>query len=323
MELYEGEKYYTTSQGLKETLQKYGVAIIPNVLNSEECDAMKSGAWDYLENVTAKFDKPIKRDNPTSWGELSKLWVKHSMLMQHWQIGHAQYVWDVRQNPKVYNIFANLWDTTPENLLVSFDGASIHFPPEITKKGWFRGNTWLHTDQSYTRNELECIQSWVTAYDVRQGDATLAFMEGSHKYHAEVGKHFGITDKSDWYKLTDEQMMFYEDKGFELHYITCPAGSMVFWDSRTIHCGQEAMKSRAEPNHRNVVYICFTTRDRAKKTDIVKKQKAFNEMRTTSHWPHKPKLFPVKPRTYGQEIAPITSIVPPNVNDIAKHFAGF
>ena len=30
---------------------------------------------------------------------------------------------------------------------------------------------------------------------------------------------------------------------------------------------------------------------------IKKKQKAFNELRMTTHWPHKPKLFPVHPRT--------------------------
>lgn len=323
MELYEGDKYFTTQNGVKSTLDKFGVAIIPGVLNQDECDAMNVGAFDYLETVTSEFDTPIRRKDQTTWRELNKLWVKHSMLMQHWKIGHAQYVWDVRQNPKVYNTFATLWDTPADDLLVSFDGASIHFPPEITKRGWFRGNTWLHSDQSFTRNELECIQAWVTANTVNVGDATLAFMEGSHKLHAEVGKHFEITDKSDWYKITEEQMMYYKDKGCELHYIRCPAGSMVLWDSRTIHCGQEAMKTRAMPNTRNIVYVCYTPRTLATKASLTKKQKAFNEMRTTSHWPHKPKLFPVNPRTYGQKIAEIADILPPNVSDIGRRMAGF
>ena len=322
-ELYEGEKYFTTQEGLKDTLDSFGVAIIPGVLNEDECDAMNAGAFDYLETVTAKFDTPIRREEQDSWGELSKLWVKHSMLMQHWKIGHAQYVWDVRQNPKVYNTFATLWDTPAEDLLVSFDGASIHFPPELTKKGWFRGNTWLHSDQSFTRNELECVQAWVTANQVREGDATLAFMEGSHRFHKAAAEKFNITEKGDWYKLSDEEMMFYEDSGCELHYIKCPAGSIVYWDSRTIHCGQEAMKTRAEPNTRNIVYVCYTPRKLATKATLTKKQKAFNEMRTTNHWPHKPKLFPVNPRTYGQEIAEIAEIQPPVVSEIGRRMAGF
>jgi len=109
------------------------------------------------------------------------------MLIQHWGIGHAQFNWDIRQNPKVVNIFAKLWDVNNKDLVTSFDGASIHFPSEETKSGWYKGKDWFHTDQSYTRNDLECYQSWVTAYDVNEGDDTLAFLEKSHK---DFANHF-------------------------------------------------------------------------------------------------------------------------------------
>ena len=57
------------------------------------------------------------------------------------------------------------------------------FPfPEETNRGWHR-STWYHTDQSYLRPDFECVQDWVTAYDVDEGDATLAFMEKSNIYH--------------------------------------------------------------------------------------------------------------------------------------------
>jgi len=39
----------------------------------------------------------------------------------------------VRQNPKVVNVFQKLWNK--EEVLTSFDGASIHLPPEKTNKG--------------------------------------------------------------------------------------------------------------------------------------------------------------------------------------------
>ena len=43
---YEYEKYATDLEGLKSTLDKYGVAIIPSVLDEKECNNMVSGIWD-------------------------------------------------------------------------------------------------------------------------------------------------------------------------------------------------------------------------------------------------------------------------------------
>lgn len=325
MDLYEGERYYTTLDGLKDTLSQYGVAVIPNLLNDFECSAMKDGMWDYLEAVSKNFEVPINRQISSSWGGLSELWVKHSMLIQHWSIGHAQFIWDLRQNQKVIDVFSKIWGVSGEDLLVSFDGASFHMPPEKTKKGWFKGKTWYHSDQSYLRNDLECIQSWVTAYDVNRGDATLTFYEGSHKYHADFRKKFGWEDKSDWCLLSEEDHhdFYLKEHGCEKHHITCPAGSLVLWDSRTIHCGQEAMKEREESNFRCVAYLCYTPRAWTKESVLKRKRKAFDEMRTTNHWPHKPKMFPKTPRTFGKAIAPIESIDPPIVNDLGRRMAGF
>ena len=49
--------------------------------------------------------------------------------------------------PKIINVFKNIYDT--DDLLVSFDGASFSPPHEITKRGYYKNNNWLHVDQSY------------------------------------------------------------------------------------------------------------------------------------------------------------------------------
>ena len=110
---------------------------------------------------------------PVLESDCKSLFGLHSMLIQHWGIGHSQFNWDLRQNPKVVDIFSKIWDVNKYNLVTSFDGASIHFPHEITNVGFYRGNDWFHCDQSFQRNNAECIQSWLTAYDVNEGDATL------------------------------------------------------------------------------------------------------------------------------------------------------
>jgi hypothetical protein len=263
--------YNCTIDTLKDTLQKYGVAVIPCVLNEEECNAMLGGMWEFFEHITSSWETPINRNDKKSWAGIYNLYPLHSMLIQYWGIGHCQSVWDVRQNEKCADVFAKLWGCDKKDLLVSFDGASFGVPPEDTKRGWNRGNTWYHSDQSFTKPDFKCVQGWVTALDVNEGDATLSVFEKSHLFHKEAAEQFDITDKADWYKLTKEQEAFYIDKGCSIKNITCPKGSIVLWDSRTIHCGIEAVKTRDKPNFRSVIYLCYMPRNLCTTKKLTKK----------------------------------------------------
>ena len=98
---YEFEKYQTDATCLKKTLEKYGVAIIPSVLSQSETEEMKNGMWDSLEHITQKMEAPLSRDDQNTWRSFYELFPLHSMLLQHWQIGHAQFVWELRQNPNI------------------------------------------------------------------------------------------------------------------------------------------------------------------------------------------------------------------------------
>ena len=194
------DKYQCSLDTLKTTLEKYGVAILPSILNEEECNTMISEMWDYFEHISQDWTVPLQRNNKESWKEFWKLYPMHSMLIQNHIIGHCQAVWNIRQNPKIIEPFCIIWSCKPQDLLVSFDGASFSMPPEIVNRGWHRKN-WFHTDQSYIRNNFECVQSWVTGTDVEDGDATLAFYEGSHNLHKEFAEFFGVKDKDDWFQL--------------------------------------------------------------------------------------------------------------------------
>lgn len=320
------ERYVCNENNVIETLNRYGVAIIPNVLNVQECDAMKSGMWDYLETITANMNLPIDKNNHQTWKTFKELYPKHSMLIQHWSIGHAQFIWDVRTNLKVIAPFEKIWNTPKEDLLVSFDGASFHFPPETTGFGWSSPNhkSWIHCDQSYLRNGFECVQGWINAYNTNTGDATLTILEGSNRYHEEFRNHFNVTDSDDWYMLKQDELDWYiNTKGCVRNNIKCPAGSLVLWDSRTIHCGKEPDKNRAEPNYRCVVYTCYTPRSKATLSSLNKKIQAFKDLRTTSHWPHKPKMFPKYPRTFGVPLPNITQIPKPVISDIGYRLIGY
>jgi len=345
-------RYTATMDTLRETLQTYGVAVLPSVLNATECTAMVAGMWDYLETVSRDFKplsdgtpgQPIHRDHKDTWKSLQQLYPRQRILQQ-FGIGHAQMSWDLRQNPKVIAPFSEIWRTKASQLLTSFTGASFVMPPEITGYGWDDGRADWHTDQSYTRNGFECIQSWVTAFDVSEGDATLAVLEGSHKFHGAFRQAMKqkktdtdsnvvdfkrpsvvskVESKDDWFKLNDEHVAWYKQHGCIPAYIACPAGSMVLWDSRTIHYGRAPTKGRVSQDHlRCVSFVCMTPRSSCSSANLKKRIQAFESMRTTSHWPHTPKLNPTAPRIWGRQLPSMNSIPKPQLNAIGRRLVGY
>jgi len=300
---YECEKYLCDTNNIKETIEKHGVAIAP-LLDSSECNEMINNKWEMLEHLTKKFNTPINRNDKNTYKQIHELFPNHKMLLQHWKVGHSKLTWNVRQNPKVIDAFKKIWET--DDLITSFDGASIYILDKPTRES----KSWFHVDQSYTRNGFECIQSWVNAYDTNEGDATLVILENSNKYHSDFQKEFNITDKKDWFKLQNkEQYKFYINKGCREVAIKCPRGYGVFWDSRTLHYGNPVQKNASDNyNYRCVVYICMTPRSLATGKDLEKRKKIFEDLRMTSHWPHKPRLFPKVPQTYGKKILDIADI---------------
>jgi hypothetical protein len=93
-------KYYCNADTVMTMLENYGVAIIPSVLTSLECEEMLNGMWSFLEHITSQMQIPIKRNDEKTWSTFYELFTLHSMLMQHGQVGHAQFVWNLRQNRK-------------------------------------------------------------------------------------------------------------------------------------------------------------------------------------------------------------------------------
>ncbi len=317
----EYKNYDTTIENVSSYLDTYGVAVIPNILTEAECVGFRNRIWDELKHVTQdRFDI----SNQNTWREFYKFYPLHSMLLQHFSLGHMQPIWDVRSHPKVYGAFEKLWNTSKDNLLVSFDGLSVHLPPEKTNKGWFH-NEWFHTDQSSHKIGRHCIQGMVNLYEVNKDDATLSILEKSHNYHQSFFEEFDIDNKSDWYKFKeDDEKQYFLDKGCKQYAVKATAGSLILWDSRTFHQGKECNKNREKENFRMVLYICMMPRNSI--TDpkaLIKKKKAFENLRITSHWANSCFMFPKAPRTYGGELPEFNQIHQPVLNEVGRKLAGY
>lgn len=317
------KNYNCTLKNLMQTLDTYGVAVIPNILSEKECENNIKLLWKELEELTQNMNQPLKQNDTKTWKTLYELYPIHSMLIQYFGIGHLQTSWNIRQNKSISKIFSHIHKSKQDELLVSFDGLSLHLPPEETKRGWYRGNNWYHTDQSTKNTEL-CIQGMVTLYDINENDATLSILEGSHKYHEDFFKSKQLSIKDDWYKLNKEtdEINYFIDKGCKPFCVKATKGSLILWNSKTFHQGTEPQKNRIQKNTRLVIYVCMTPKSWASEASIKKKQKAFLEQRTTYHWPHRPKLFSMKPQTYGKPLPNITKLPIPILTDHGKSLAG-
>lgn len=307
------KNYITTEDKFMRTLEKYGVCVIPNIISNDDCIKIRDELWKEIKYIHKdRFDINKKE----TWKNFYDFMPLHSMLIQHFGIAHLQSVWNIRQNEKVGEIFGKLWKVPKEELLSSFDGISVNLPPEKTNKGWYLGNDWMHTDQGPLKKGFHCIQGFINLYDVNPGDATLTILEKSHKIHDLFFQYINHESSEDWYKLNEDEKQWFIENGCKQYCVLAPAGSLVLWDSRTIHQGIEAQKDREKENFRMVIYTCLLPKNKYSKKDREKRIKAFNDMRITNHWGNK--LFPKTPRTYGRELKEFNMPKKPILTDYGK-----
>ena len=255
---------------VKQELMVNGYVVIPNILNSDEIESVKSKFFDWKRQVN--IDNFHDKMDP------------HYIYKYH-EIGHQEHAWIIRTNPKIQNVFKYLWNTN--DLVVSFDGC-CYIPSECKKKD----KCWTHTDQSSKKKGLFCYQGLVSL--TANKERTLVVYEGSHLKHEEYFKDRFITDNKDWNLIDFDYLNSIKNTR---RILNVPSGSLVLWDSRTFHQNQLG-KSDEE---RLVQYVCYLPRSLSTQNNRIKRIKYFEERRTTSHWPCPVKVNAKQPRTFGND----------------------
>jgi len=146
-----------------------------------------------------------------------------------------------------------------------------------------------HTDQSSDKKGMHCIQSFINLETIEDGDGCLSVLAYSHKNHQEFFEHFNESTKgADWFILRENHLDWYlREKSSVWCSITAPKGSMVFWDSRTIHMGTLPRQDRVNKDRwRFIAYVCYTPARYQNERDAELKRQAYIDNKTTSHWPY-------------------------------------
>ena len=386
-----------------ENLRRYGVAVLPSGLSEEFISKTEDGVFSTLEGCYPAF----RRNDTSTWGEITANGAKHGMLVQTLGLGWSQPVVDCRQNPAIVQIFASLWDcrarkrheslvrlaaastaTTTEEvkavppkplqlneMLCSSDGISTYLNTPDSRARFFRRDThWLHWDR---KPQLPCsssssaststassqfsspsstppdtnnktkkpklmaipeettmgakekkkqekeedlakwsVQSFINLFDTIEGGAAFHCFPKSHLHQTEFAERFDEKDRFNLLKNQAQADFFIKEKGCENVCIQAKRGDMVFWDSRTIHCGRvadrdhifsriynddddDAKEPAVTPQslRRCVIYVSMQPRVLATERDLELKRRAHEQLRSTTHNAASGvELFPIYPR---------------------------
>lgn len=325
------EKFVDKVREAVANLEEHGYAVIPDILDEDECSTGWDMMWDFIERAT---NNRVDRDDSTTW---RKEWPSAlHWILKNYNVGQSQPVWYARANLAVIAVFALIYGT--DKLFCSYDGFSMI--PDVGdmdgvadgEDASLRENNWMHFDQTpYLSEMLLCLQSWVTFREVNEGAPTLTVLPGSHKHIGEfVAKGYapktkaGGSDTTHWFKPTavETAAVFGADWMSKCVRIQCPVGSMVLWDSRTMHQGGVPIAGFPDAQKdRGIVYLCFAPawQCEASGRGADRRLELAREERTTAHWPQFLKPNGKAPRTYGQEMPPSTDLVGEREALLAKY----
>lgn len=312
-------------------LRTLGYAVVPLVVERERCAWAHTEFWRTTEAATSgRLRRPTCAQDMSAFKSTQNWFFNKHGILEAGELAHLAYVHEMRVHPRVVTVFARLYGAST-GLVYAQDRINYQLAPEWmpnarasdasdTGRGIGRVEEarWLHTDQSFDKQGLHCVQGLVVCEDAdAAGDASLELVVGSHALHSRVREQLSIAADAkdharDWYLLSDSEkaaLAGVREGSFanffsRLQTVRARAGSLVLWDSRVFHQGgrirAHATRPRAEPRPRFVIYVCMQPLVGADQRVHERKRAVFEKFRATSHWPLRSLAFG-KPRTYGAE----------------------
>jgi len=150
-----------------------------------------------------------------------------------------------------------------------------------------------HFDQGTELLGLQCIQGSVALTDQEHDDGCFLCWPGSHKHHATLmfGKG-GKKARKNWHILDDSQKAFLEKQGIRPLRIPVKKGDVILWRSDLAHKGAPPIGQR--DSFRAVVYICMLPAALTPEHVYTEKQRAYEQLQTSSHWPCMEEWFSIR-----------------------------
>lgn len=296
-------------------LEEQGYCIIPQVLSAAETQLLYQRVWhEFFEKAWPN----CKMDDRTNWKDAFPMHNPVGVFTG--PAGQTQVMWDLRQDPRIVEVFAKIWNTN--DLIVSMDGLSLMCPPEI-REG--RSEPWPHVDQTMLRRqdnvlhsnnppvdfisesllktEPFTIQGQFLFEDSFDGDGGFYCIPKSHLRFSEFAPQLEAIDAQEIPRAERKQarheflQKFFDEnesgESYSWKHITAPRGSLILWDSRTVHWNQHPSKDRPyqdNPKVRMVGYLCYVPKARLTDEGKALRKEVFEKGASTGHNPSSPEL---------------------------------
>lgn len=299
-----------TADSYLKDLEELGYCVIPQVFSVSETEQLYQRVWhEFIEKAWPN----CKMDERSNWKEAFPMHNKMGIFAG--PAGQIQVMWDLRQDPRIVDVFAHVWNT--QDLIVSMDGLSLMCPPEI-RKGYIE--PWPHVDQAILRREDNVahnnnppigfvsesslktqpytIQGQFLFEDSFDGDGGFYCIPKSHLRFNEFAPELETISAME---ISSKRFLddFFNNRKDESgnsyckKHITASRGSLILWDSRTIHWNQHASEDRAyreNPKIRMVGYLCYVPKARLADAGRAVRREAFEKGVSTGHNPVYPEL---------------------------------
>ena len=197
----------------RDFFEQHGYLIVRQLIPREQVQAVLDAIWDFLE-----FDP----NDPSDW------YREPHRVNGMVEMYHHQALWDVRQNPQMYELFRELFGR--DDLWVFLDRANLKPPPNEEHPEYdHHGMVHWDMDVRQTPTPFE-VQGVLYLVDTKQGEGGFQCVPGVHRRASEVSA--GISDEDLRHQQLHER--FPEQIGPPIE-VKANAGDFIIWHSALPH----------------------------------------------------------------------------------------
>ncbi|KAJ5649464.1 uncharacterized protein N7484_003187 [Penicillium longicatenatum] len=126
----------------RDDLARGGYAAVKGAVPRERAVQYANDMYTWLEG----FNLGYKRDDPATVSKDSLPVINEKGMCMHYCVGHKDFAWAIRSEPKVIEAFENVYDD--QELIVSFDAVNFTLPNRTDMPPTRLGLTKIRTPRS-------------------------------------------------------------------------------------------------------------------------------------------------------------------------------
>ncbi len=260
-----------TKEQLSE-LSEHGYTVVKSVLTDTKCSEYTNNIWNFLKKGCDNIDKNDKG----TWKY--KYWPQNKYGNFVYYIGHEQFMWNIRSNPKILEIFKEIHNT--DELKTSFEGINMVKPAEVTK-GWNR-NQYLYINHPANKSDFECIRGLLLLEDCDKGDHGLTVLDGSHKHYNSYITKNNVKRNSDYVKINDSS--WYTKRLCTTRVdILGKKGDLILYNSKLASYMKSSNKKRKNKNRFHVsIKLSFRPMNEFTGNQLERRQEYYEKLEMTN-----------------------------------------